>query len=73
VEPALKSAQNAVSFMEQRLGVPFPLKKGGCGASVAQSTELIIEGPLSYSSSELSFIWIVHIGARALLDINLIW
>jgi hypothetical protein len=34
VEPALKSAQNAVSFMEQRLGAPFPLKKGGCGASV---------------------------------------
>ncbi len=41
VEPALKSAQNAVSFMEQRLGVPFPLEKGGCGA---QSNELI-RGP----------------------------
>ncbi len=44
VEPALKSAQNAVSFMELRLGVPFALKKGGCGASVAQSNELI-RGP----------------------------
>ncbi len=45
VEPALKSAQNAVAFMEQRLGVPFALKKGGCcGASVAQSNELI-RGP----------------------------
>ncbi len=44
MEPALRSAQNAVSFMEQRLGAPFPLKKGGCGASVAQSKELI-RGP----------------------------
>jgi hypothetical protein len=44
VGPALKSAHNAVSFMEQRLGVPFSLKKEGCGASVAQSNELT-KGP----------------------------
>ncbi len=33
----------------------------------------IEEGPLSYCSSALSLIGGVHIGARALLDINLIW
>ncbi len=44
VEPALKAAQNTVSFMEQKLGAPFPLKKGGYGAKVAQSNELI-RGP----------------------------
>jgi hypothetical protein len=32
-----------------------------------------IEGPLSYSSSALSIIGAVHIGARVLLDINLKW
>ncbi len=32
-----------------------------------------IEGPLSYCSSALSLIAGVHIGARALIDINLIW
>jgi hypothetical protein len=32
-----------------------------------------VEGPLRYGSSEISLIGGVHIGARALLDINLIW